>query len=161
MKNQNKISFSKVEQKYKKDIYSLFHPSEEMVIEKSAYSMLGLEEMDEDQLFERMISSKTELILKDNSQFVGLIETIPYKEDALEIRIASIIYEDANVKETEAATQKYIIKALKKHGAKRMILEVSKDNNLMIEHLLGSGYKVISTINNSITFEFDFSKFNK
>lgn len=157
----NKISFRPLEEKDKKDIYAIFHPSEGVQVEKQGYLMLGLEEMSEDKLYERMIKSGTEAMVRNDTEFIGLIETTPYSDDALEIKTAAIINETIDVKESELSSQKYIIKALKKYGAKRMVLEVSKDNNFVIKHLLASGYKVISTINNTITFEFDFSKFNK
>lgn len=161
--NTNKITFRKAEKKDKKDIYGLFHADKKsgVHIENSSFAMLGLETMNEDQLIERMIKCETEVVFRNKQEFLGIIEIVPYSDDALELRSANYIFGNIDPVDSEAATQEYIIGALKIHGAKRIILEVSKENNIMITHLLGAGYRVISTINNTITFEFDFSKFNQ
>ncbi|WP_338983473.1 hypothetical protein [Spiroplasma endosymbiont of Othius punctulatus] len=155
----HKITFRKLVESDKKNLSGLFGKSSKA--DTSAYAIFELDQLSEDDLFKRMANLNVEVITRDDSLFLGIIEMVPYENNGLELRTVVIQDDNIDPKESEIATEKYIIKALKKHGATRIIISIEKTQDATINHLLSSGYKVVSTINNIITFEFDFGKFNK
>ncbi|WP_338983475.1 hypothetical protein [Spiroplasma endosymbiont of Othius punctulatus] len=155
----NKITYRKVEEQDKKDLFNIFHEDNSDIV-RFSYSMLGLDKLTDIELLERMIKVDAEIILREG-KFLGVIETTPYDSDSIEIRLAMEKFDHVDQRESEAATEKFILKQLEKHGVSRIIIEVHKQFDLAIKHLLSAGYKVVSTINDAVTFEFDFKKLNK
>ncbi|WP_338983471.1 hypothetical protein [Spiroplasma endosymbiont of Othius punctulatus] len=156
------INFRDIEEKDKEEIFYLFKDENDHKIENTSYSMLGLNKLNEDKLYTRMINAGAQVIVA-SGKVVGIIEVVPYDEDALELRIAIIIGLRETIEEDEWSdvVDRYIIAILKKYGVKRIIMEVSKKGDKTITYLLDSGFRVISTINDSISLEFDYTKFNQ
>ncbi|QHX36232.1 hypothetical protein STIUS_v1c06780 [Spiroplasma sp. TIUS-1] len=154
-----KVNIRKIEQKDKKFIYEIFKMSEDKV-EKASYQMLGLELLNEDDIFSRMVQSDARILELDEKKPFAIIESAPYESDALEIRMVVLKSNQDDEFVPKQATEKLIIEVLKQYGTKRVIMEISLKSDLIINSLIKSGFRAIFVINDTITLEFDYNHFN-
>lgn len=155
-----KIKIREIKSKDKPNIFKVFRKDAEHV-ENYSYSMLGLSELNENDLYERMVKAGAVVIELNETKFLGIIEVVPYEYGALEVRSALLITNELEMSEIQRSTKEFIINTLQTNGAKRIITEVSVKSDVIIGYLIKSGYKVVSIINDTMTMEFDYSIFNK